>query len=350
MSRRSDRELERHLRDLRAPDEAEAEERSLGLVKAAYEDHVPLRPSRATRRIAVGVGCAAAALAFGLSPAGAKVGDLVSDVFEPEPAGEPQAKPQLRSLPTAGQLLVQSADGPWVVQADGSKRLLGDYSAAAWSPRGLYVAVADGHEIATVDPAGTVQWTHPASGRVTRPVWSACCAGPAPDQRIAYLSGNDLHVIDANGTDDRLIARDVALRTPSWRDDAHVLTYRTSDDLVVSVDVNTGKRVRTRPSDLDGSLALIREVRNRSRLVLMTGGGRQRTLFEAPGKLTGPTVSPDGEWLLVGWPDADQWLFIPADRSRKGVYFDRIAEQFDPGSMRADGFPRVLGWAPLPSE
>lgn len=367
MTRREDRDLELRLRELRAPDEAEAEERSLGVVRAAYADHEPLRPSRSTRRIALGVGCGAVALAIGLSPAGARVGDLVSDVFESEPAGQPNAKPQLRSLPADGQLLVQSPQGPWVVQADGSKRLLGDYSAAAWSPHGRYVAVANGHELAAVDAEGTVAWTHPAGARVTRPVWSFCCDGPPPDQRVAYFSGNDLRVIDANGTDDRLIARDVVLQAPGWRNDEHVLTYVTPPAHVVSVDVDTGKRVQTRHSDLNeiteprsgldanlarspanGDLAIIREVGQRSRLMLATRHGSRRTLFEAPGELTGPTYSPDGAWILVGWPDADQWLFIPVDREKKGVYFGRISEQFAPGATSPARFPEVLGWAPVP--
>ena len=68
-------------------------------------------------------------------------------------------------------------------------------------------------------------------------------------------------------------------------------------------------------------------------------------LFGAHGRLTGPTWSPDGRWLLVGWPAADQWLFIDADRPRRVVAFDRISEQFESGLGKAPhGFPRVSGW------
>ncbi len=85
-----------------------------------------------------------AALVIGLSPAGAKVGDLVEQMGDAVGLGEEDAKPALRSLPAAGELLVESAQGPWIVRDDGSKRLLGDYDEATWSPRGLFVAVTEG--------------------------------------------------------------------------------------------------------------------------------------------------------------------------------------------------------------
>jgi hypothetical protein len=78
--------------------------------------------------------------------------------------------------------------------------------------------------------------------------------------------------------------------------------------------------------------------------VLRRDGARARSLFSARGPLTGPTWSPDGRWLLVGWPAADQWLFIAAERPDRVVAFDRISEQFDPGGDGAARFPRVAGW------
>jgi WD40-like Beta Propeller Repeat len=67
--------------------------------------------------------------------------------------------------------------------------------------------------------------------------------------------------------------------------------------------------------------------------------GRNEVLFSARGRLTGPTWSPDGRWLLIGWPAADQWLFIDTLHPRRAVAFDGISEQFGGG-----GFPRVSGW------
>ena len=53
----------------------------------------------------------------------------------------------MRALPAAGELLVESAQGPWIVHDDGSKRLLGDSDAATWSPHGLFVAATGGREL-----------------------------------------------------------------------------------------------------------------------------------------------------------------------------------------------------------
>ena len=81
------------------------------------------------------------------------------------------------------------------------------------------------------------------------------------------------------------------------------------------------------------------------------GAGGKRILFRAPGVLTGPTWSPDGRWLLVGWPGRISGCSSDADRPHRVVAFDRITEQFDPGGGGAgrDGgagapFPRVAGW------
>ena len=49
---------------------------------------------------------AAVALAIGLSPAGARVGELVREMGDVVGIGEQDAKPALRSLPAAGELLV----------------------------------------------------------------------------------------------------------------------------------------------------------------------------------------------------------------------------------------------------
>ena len=170
-------------------------------------------PARRARRLVLVAVGGAAALAIGLSPAGAKVGDLAENMAEAVGIGADDAKPALRSLPAAGELLVESEQGPWIVREDGSKRLLGDYDEASWSPRGLFVAAAKGRELIAVDPAGEVRWTIDAPGPVSDPRWG----GIGFDTRIAYRSGDDLWVVDGDGSDERLLARDVAPVAPAWR-------------------------------------------------------------------------------------------------------------------------------------
>ena len=354
MITRRDRELARRLGALRAPGEAESEERSWEVIRTAYTDRTPIRPSPRNRRIALAVAVGALALAIGLSPAGAKVADLVSDVVD---TGEPGGKPELRALPAAGELLVDSAHGPWIVRQDGSKRLLGDYDQATWSPHGIYVAVASGRELAALDTEGNVRWTFPAPGSVRDPRW----AGSAADTRIAYRSGDDLRVIAGDGSpdSDHLIARDVAPVAPAWRPlgysklgpaaaNGFVLTYVDSQREVRAVNADTGVPVPVKDADRrrlgrtlapDGaSVARIERVGATDRLIVTDPTGAASVLFSARGRLTGPTWSPDGRWLLVGWPAADQWLFIDTLHPRQVVPYDRISEQF------GGGFPSVSGW------
>lgn len=360
MSRR-DRELERRLRELRAPDEADAEERSLEIVRAAYAEHVPLRPSRTTRRVGLGLACGVVALAIGLSPAGAKVGDLVSDVFDPEPAGEPNAKPELRSLPAPGSLLVRSEGGIWVVREDGSKRLLGDYAAASWSPRARYVIAGQGRTLTALTSGGDVRWTFPTRGTVRDPRW----AGSAIDTRIAYRSGDDLRVIagDGNPESDRLLARNVAAVAPAWRPGRFVVAYVLAEGGVRAVEAESGRHVAPTRSDrrrlspdedVDRALspsaqqlALVEHAGASDRLLLSRRGGGTRDLFFARSRLVGPTWSPDGRWILIGWPAADQWLFVDPKDPKNVLAFGRIAEQFTPGAPDPR-FPRVLAWASPP--
>ena len=79
--------------------------------------------------------------------------------------------------------------------------------------------------------------------------------------------------------------------------------------------------------------------------VLVHAGGRTRSIFAAPGTFTDLAWSPDGRRLLVGWLEADQWLFIPVRRGGPVAAVDQISAQFTPGAERA-GFPQVGvdGW------
>jgi len=225
--------LTRLLRDAPVPDERQAEERGWQMVRAAFEERPPSRlPARGTRWvIAVAVGLLI--LAIGLSPAGAKVADLVHDAIHP---GQGNARPELTSLPAPGRLLATSPKGAWVVAEDGGKRRLGSYRDATWSPVGLFVAVTRGRELTAVEPDGTVRWSRASHGPVSDPVW-------APSGiRIAYRTGESVRVVAGNGTDDRLVARRAAPTPPAWAPerDRNVLAFVGQDERVRAVDVESG--------------------------------------------------------------------------------------------------------------
>jgi hypothetical protein len=367
--RARDRELERELRELRAPAEAEAEERSWPVVREAYERRTPIRPSRHQRQLALAVAGGLAVIAVGLSPAGAEVGELVSDVVG---VSDEQAKPELRSLPAAGELLVESEAGTWIVRDDGSKRLLGDFAEAAWSPNGLYVVVADGASLVAVEPQGEVRWSITTAGPPSDLTWE----GADLNTRIAYRAAGDLYVVAGDGTGEHLVASDVGPGAPQWialpgvtKVDPegggpfpYLLAYPGSDGRVHAVDPDSGAPMSVRlravdrqrlhgqkvPSPILGSGRVARATNAPTRSsVIVSEDGRRRVVFSGPGSITHPVWSPDGRWLLFGWREADQWVFVQPDRPRRVIAIDDVSEQFAGGDGAA-GFPRPGDWI-LPS-
>lgn len=386
----SDRErlLGDALKATRVGDEAGAEERAWRVVAAASAAGVgaPARRRRHRWR-AIQVAAVAALIALVVSPAGASVRHWVADRIEP---GAPHAKPVLSSLPGNGSLLVDSPQGPWVVRPDGAKRLLGDWTEASWSPHGLYAVVTKGHELAAVEPDGTVRWALTRPGSVGEARWNG------PDgYRIAYLEGRDLRVLDGDGTDDRLIAGGAAPVAPAWRaGPTHVLAYATDRGAVAAVRADSGRTVfRTaaggdvvslqwgsdallvaRPDRLQllkfygralwswtpppgtrvtaataargaRRIAIVVRDGRTSRLLLVTRGRGTRVLFVGPGAFAAPRWSPDGRWLLLPWRSADQWLFLnPGSGTAKLHAVANLAGQFSPGDPAAARFPSVAGW------
>ena len=203
------------LREEAVPGAAEAERRGLALVETAYAERRPAdRP--VLPRLAVALAAAALLAALLLSPAGAAVRNWIGDVFT---AGVRNAQPALTEVPGGSRLLVQSSRGPWVVQPDGSRRLLGRYDEASWSPHGLFVAAAAGRTLSAIEPGGTPHWSVSAAGRVMDPRWSPS------GFRIAYRAGHALWVIRADGTEDRRLGP-AAPVAPTWFPlGTHLLAY-----------------------------------------------------------------------------------------------------------------------------
>ena len=139
--------------------------------------------------------------------------------------GLTHAAPALTRLPAPGALLVTSNAGPWLVQPDGSKRLLGRYArgvavAARALRRGDAAPRAAGRR-----PEGHVRWSLARAGTIRLPRW-------APDgYRIAYLDGSSLRIVAGDGTGDHGFADAVAQVAPAWRPsivDEHVLAFSSA--------------------------------------------------------------------------------------------------------------------------
>jgi hypothetical protein len=372
-------ELER----IEIPGEHAARERAWAVVRTAFVERQPVsRPSRWPRVAAVAIALTAL-LAAALSPPGRAVVDEIREVV-----GVKRAQPALFSLPAPGQLLVAADSGVWVVQEDGSRRLLGEYREASWSPFGRFVVAARRNELAALEPDGDVRWTLPRRG-VRSPRWT----GTETDTRIAYVDRTGIRVVAGDGTDDRLLEP----RAPgplAWRTGAaFMLAYADRRGRIVLVDAASGKTMwRTEPegpvSELqwssDGRLLLARRVRARDDVAIYTGEGELSTGIRTPRGhvtaaafrpdghgsaaaiaerrqarlsvtglpgplLSGPGVfedvawSPDGHWLLVSWPLTDQWVFVRANGARRVRAVSNISDQF-----RSRSFPRIEGWCCAP--
>jgi hypothetical protein len=212
------------LREAPVPDDG-AERRGLELVSAAFAQRQ--RPRRnPLPRLAVALAVTALLAALLLTPAGASVRGWIDDAFT---GGVPDAEPGLTEIPGGGRLLVQSQAGPWVVQPDGSRRLLGGYRDATWSPHGLFVAATSGHTLNAIEPDGTPRWSLSAKAPARRPRWSPS------GFRIAYRAGRTLRVVAGDGTGDALIATDVADIAPAWSPQGL--------DLIAYIETGAGLRI-----------------------------------------------------------------------------------------------------------
>lgn len=52
-------------------------------------------------------------------------------------------------------------------------------------------------------------------------------------------------------------------------------------------------------------------------------------------------------WLLVGWEEPDQWLFLragPRGGEPETVAVEGVSRQFDPSAVEAAGFPGIADW------
>jgi hypothetical protein len=357
-----------------APGEHEAGERAWAIVRAAYAGREPVTWPRRHARPLLAAAVVGAVVAAALSPPGRSVVHSLRKAV-----GVKEAEPALFSLPTRGQLLVTSRDGLWLVRADGSKRKLGRYRDATFSPHGLFVAATRANQLVAVDPKGDVRWTL-ARPAPRFPAW----AGTRTDTRIAYISGRRLRIVAGDGTGDHAVGR-AALVPPIWRPGSgRVLAYSTGKSAVVyDVDRATFlfrtppvlEGVRKLAWSTDGRLLLVfaphatriyrdAKVVNRDdpsdatfdrdaafvgrthdvAAIRATGAGSSvfslttgRTLFRGSGVFEQIAWSPNGRWLLVTWPTADQWVFVRTEGPRRIVGVSRISAQFG-------GASRVAGW------
>jgi hypothetical protein len=375
--------VKRELQHIEIPGEYDARRRTWAIVREAYSEREPVTwPRRHARELAFAA-AAVAVVAAAVTPPGRSVVNSIRDAVGREKAGVRNAQRELVGLPAPGRLLVQSPRGAWIVQRDGSRRLLGRYKDASWSPHGLFVAgVLHGRELVTLDPKGTVRWEKPHEERLAYPRWSY------EGFRIAYLAGSTLRVIVGNGTGDRLVGAADARVAPAWRPGTHEVAYLGENGWVRVVDADARKLLWRTPPGPDGIRALTWSDDGSRLLVLgrrsvsgyLASGrlikrvptlGSSRAAAFAPGShrfaltvgsnvllvdgdamdfpnrplFTGAPAlgdaawSPNGRWLLIGWPAADQLVFVRVGRMPKLDAVSNVSRQF-----LSRSFPGIAGW------
>jgi hypothetical protein len=351
----------------------DAERRAWEVVKRAYEERspAPMRARRPLVRVLVPVLVAAAVVVAAAiaTPPGHAVFQKVR-----EAVGVPEAEPALFSLPGRGRLLVVSAKhgGVWLIHDDGLKRRIGSYDDAQWSPHGLFVVVTTKTALVTLDVDNGVRWSLPRRGAFW-PRWE----GTRVDTRIAYMTPSGLRVVAGDGTGDHLLDRHARDVPPAWDPSLlHTVAYFSSGAIVLR-EADSGRiiwrhPIGFRPSNLvwstDGrylavvsghkvvvlggngkirrtvttlgqrftdaafqprshrlALSLRTAIGSEVRVVDVDRPGHGQLLFAGPGAFGSIAWSPDGRWLLVGWPTADQWLFLRGSRVHAVA---NIREQF----------------------
>lgn len=386
-------DLRRALQRIQAPDELDAQRRAWPLVRAALDAREPVTWPRRNLRPLLVAAVAVAVLAAAVSSPGRA---LVGSVRDAVTNDKVKAGPALTSLPAPGMLLVNAKSGPWLVRFDGSMRRLGPWWEGSWSPQAKYVVVTRAHQLAAIDPnaKGAIRWSLSRSRAVHAARWS-------PEGfRIAYLNGRELRVVAGDGTGDGSLRQAVGATPPAWRPAAdHELAFSTVDGRIELVQTDSAKtQWRTVPGEVptqlvwseDGERLLVLGERSlrvlgadgrklwsiglpigpsgvafvrkshrfvmirfspatgRSDLVLLqaeTDPGEARFLYSVPGDFGTLAISPNGNWLLVGWVNANQWLFLRL-AAAKVQAVSNVVEQFG-GSGSAPlekTFPKSVSW------
>ena len=129
----------------------------------------------------------------------------------------------------------------------------------------------------------------------------------------------------------------MAAVAPVWLPgDGFRLAYTDRAGRTVVVDADTGRILRG--GAVPAPAATIRRRGAASEVV--TEG---RVVFRGTGEFRDAARTPDGRWLLVTWPTADQWVFVRLSGRRKIVAVSGITDQFGGGA-----FPRIAGWCCAP--
>ena len=232
MSSELERRLEGMLADAPGPDPGAGEEALHRALRVLQPVAAPRRGMRTAVLVFAGAVVLLVIAAGSLAAAGALHVSIGAKSKPPPPA------PELR-LPKGANGVAAIVNGRLSVVTRGGRTQV-PATAAALSPRALYVAVGSGDSLVAIAPDGRRAWSYPARGKVVAIAW-------APDGfRIAYVvhAGRRfvLHVIYGNGVNDTTIDRSVRAVRPSWRADSLAFAYVGGGGRAVIYDVGHESR------------------------------------------------------------------------------------------------------------
>lgn len=306
---------------------------------------------------------------------------------------QPHTTRGLEGLPGGGRLLVETANGPWLLAADGSRRALGTYTGAAWSPHSLYVVAWRGAELAALNLSGARQWELIAPGAISAARWS-------PDgYRIAFLANGALDVVAGDSSGEHPLSNAAAPVPPAWQPrtgSAHRLTFVTSAGAIEQIAADTGASIWTAHppeparhllwspggdlllvlgahelSEYTSAGRLLTRVRpggatiesaaftspRKFALVIHPAAGRPdsiellstgsnpapKILYTGLEQLSDLDASPNHRWLIAASPSADQWIFIRIRSPARLLASTNITDAFRRPDTTAT-FPQLAGW------
>jgi len=232
MSNELERRLETMLSEAPEPDPGAGEEALHRALRVLQPVAAPRRGMRTAVLVFAGAVLLLVIAAGSLAAAGALHVSIGAKSKPPPPA------PELR-LPKGANGVAAIVNGRLSVVTRGGRTQV-PATAAALSPRALYVAVGSGDSLVAIAPDGRRAWSYPAGGKVVAIAW-------APDGfRIAYVvhAGRRfvLHVIYGNGVNDTPIDRSVRAVRPSWRADSLAVAYVGGGGRAVVYDVGHESR------------------------------------------------------------------------------------------------------------
>ena len=395
----SERELEAALRRVEPPGADAAAERAWRDVQAALDAPAPRRTFRwGWRRAVPALAAVLLGLAVALTPPGEAVAEWLRRAVEPAArAPAPPAIPVDR-FPGGGALLVRSGDGLSIVDEAGQRRRLGRWDDAAWSPHGRFVVAVRGQELAALDRRGGVRWRLRRPYPLAQPAWSPdgqriayrsldglrvvagdgtgdrLLAGPLGPAGPAWRPGatwqlawadreGRVRLVDAETG--RTLWRSAAgapVEAFAWAPGGRRLAVVTAGGLrvldsrgrsVSRIRLAAGRTVVAAAFQRRGRAPLayaVHDLRRRRTVVRMAPGrllgGRPSVvprdhassrLFTGRGRIADLAFAPDGDWLLLGWRGADQWVLLGAPYVTGVAALRDVSRRFGPR-------PRVRGW------